>query len=76
MADISKIKTLDGTEYNIKDETARMPMVGATSETDGSAGLVPAPTASDATKFLQGNGTWAEISVTPITNAQIDALFS
>ena len=60
MADISKIKIADGTEYDIKDATARTPMVGATSETDGSAGLVPAPTASDVTKFLQGDGTWVE----------------
>lgn len=58
MADISKITTLDGTTYNIKDETARTVMTGATSEAGGAAGLVPAPTASDISKFLKGDGTW------------------
>ena len=32
---------------------------GATGTTGGAAGLVPAPTASDNVKFLQGDGTWA-----------------
>ena len=60
MADISKIVTTDGTEYNIKDSVARTPMTGATSETDGTSGLVPAPTTSDAGKFLKGDGTWED----------------
>ena len=34
-------------------------MTGATSTTDGKAGIVPAPTKSDAGKFLRGDGTWA-----------------
>lgn len=33
-------------------------MVGATSETDGTSGLVPAPAAGDQGKFLAGDGTW------------------
>ena len=33
-------------------------MVGATSETDGTSGLVPAPAAGDDGKFLAGDGTW------------------
>lgn len=33
---------------------------GATSSVAGEAGLVPAPTAADAGKFLKGDGTWAE----------------
>lgn len=31
---------------------------GATSEDDGEAGLVPAPTTADEGKFLKGDGTW------------------
>lgn len=35
-------------------------MTGATADTDGSAGLVPAPKAGEQDKFLRGDGTWAE----------------
>lgn len=42
-------------------------MTGATSSTNGSSGLVPAPTTDDyLNKFLKGNGTWAEPQVTVI----------
>ena len=34
-------------------------MQGATSTSDGSAGLVPAPAAGNLTKFLKSDGTWA-----------------
>lgn len=36
-------------------------MIGATATQDGTAGYVPAPQAGDETKFLRGDGTWAEI---------------
>lgn len=36
------------------------PMIGATADTDGAEGLVPAPKAGDEGKFLRGDGTWAE----------------
>lgn len=36
-------------------------MAGATANTAGSAGLVPAPQAGDQNKFLRGDGTWAEV---------------
>lgn len=35
---------------------------GATSQTAGTAGLVPAPAAGDETKFLSGNGQWTTVS--------------
>lgn len=35
---------------------------GATSLTDGTAGLVPKPLAGDETKFLSGNGQWTTVS--------------
>ena len=62
MADISKIKTLNGTTYDIKDSTARQTMTGATSSTNGASGQVPAPTSSDVGKFLRGDGTWQTVS--------------
>ena len=34
-------------------------MVGATASTDGTGGLVPAPSAGDQNKYLRGDGTWA-----------------
>ena len=38
MADISKITTLDGTTYNIKDTTARNGLVSAMSAAEAEAG--------------------------------------
>lgn len=50
---------------------------GATSSTAGAAGLVPAPPSGDESKFLQADGTWASPpTVTSITNAEIDTLFT
>lgn len=40
---------------------------GATSSDDGAHGLVPKPLAADRTKFLCGNGTWANIPTTTLT---------
>ena len=36
--------------------------VGADGVNEGKAGLVPAPSAADNTKFLRGDGTWATVS--------------
>ena len=41
-------------------EGATTPFTGATASTDGEKGLVPAPLAGDESKFLKGDGTWAE----------------
>ena len=43
-------------------------MSGATSLSDGTHGLVPAPQAGDEAKFLSGNGTWATVSTTDTKN--------
>ena len=40
-------------------DTTYSDFVGATSSVAGTAGLVPAPTTSDTTKYLKGDGTWA-----------------
>lgn len=52
---------------------------GATSISDGDKGLVPSPGILDASKFLRGDGTWAEIDTSDaqhvdITQAEYDAL--
>ena len=39
-----------------------IPMSGATSQSDGAAGLVPIPTSSDVNKYLKGDGTWGSVS--------------
>lgn len=43
-------------------ETTTTAFVGATSESDGVAGIVPKPLINDRNKFLKGDGTWAEAS--------------
>lgn len=45
--------TQPGTSYN--------DFTGATSQTAGAHGLVPAPTTGDISKFLKGDGTWATV---------------
>ena len=50
-------------------------MTGATSQAAGSAGVVPAPLATDVDKFLKADGTWDNCSsATELTKAQYDAL--
>lgn len=45
-----------------KTEISVSTMTGATGLVAGTSGLVPAPSASDNTKFLKGDGTWASVS--------------
>ena len=58
--DVSDVQ-LDGTsildEHGVANITT---MQGATSQTAGTKGLVPAPTSSDKDKVLKGDGTWGE----------------
>lgn len=54
--DNGKVLMVSGGEW-IADEQATF--TGATGVTGGSDGLVPAPAAADDTKFLRGDGTWA-----------------
>ena len=39
-----------------------VPMTGASASTAGASGLVPAPSAGDEDKFLQGDGTWGAVT--------------
>ena len=55
-------------EPKTQTEVTVEPMVGATSETAGSAGLVPAPAAGDENKVLTGDGNWTELNI-PDTSA-------
>ena len=45
-------------------------LVGADGTNDGTAGIVPAPAASDNTKFLKGDGTWATVDALPSQTSQ------
>lgn len=63
----STINTMQVWTYPLLDKsTGKIPaarltaMVGADGVNAGTAGAVPAPTATDNTKFLRGDGTWAE----------------
>lgn len=44
---------------NVDDISLPEDMVGATSSSDGSSGLVPAPATGKQNSFLRGDGTWA-----------------
>lgn len=52
---------INGTTISATDTTYSN-YTGATSQTAGTAGLVPAPAAGDETKFLSGNGQWTTVS--------------
>ena len=41
-------------------------MKGASADTAGSAGLVPAPQAGDQNKFLRGDGKWVEVATSDV----------
>lgn len=46
-------------------QQAATDMTGATASADGSHGLVPRPLAGDETKFLRGDGAWANVIIPP-----------
>ena len=55
----------ESTEGNLTfngDEINAAQMTGATADKDGTSGTVTAPKAGDQTKFLRGDGTWAEVT--------------
>ena len=53
------------------EEIKAAQMTGATADTDGTSGTVPAPTAGQEAHILNGNGTWTS----PLDNALIAAKF-
>lgn len=52
-------------------DTTYSNFIGADGGSGGSAGLVPAPVASDNVKVLQGNGTWGAISTSNLANSAV-----
>ena len=45
---------------------------GATAEAAGSAGLVPAPTTDDATKFLKADGKWSKVTASDVGLGKVE----
>ena len=60
-----QVLSYNGTEWvpmTLPEAVAGSVMIGASNDTAGTAGLVPAPKAGDQNKFLRGDGTWAEVT--------------
>lgn len=61
-ANVIETVSAGGTPVSVSGRNVDIPlMVGAGPHGAGTAGLVPAPMASDAGKFLRGNGEWATV---------------
>ncbi len=76
-SDNYKLLSSDGTIPNTRLNV----MTGADGTNAGTKGAVPAPTATDNTKFLRGDGTWATVSgggsdVEEYSIAEIEALWN
>ena len=56
--------TISGSTISATDTTYSN-FMGATSVTDGNAGLVPQPLIADKDKYLKGDGTWATVQAGP-----------
>lgn len=61
-SDTIVFKCVDGTTAFTLTNGVSNTFSGATSSVAGTAGLVPAPSTSDRTKFLCGNGSWETVS--------------
>ena len=71
-AGVPSIFVYDGTNWvflghGADNDTTYSAMTGADGTNAGTSGLVPAPVATDNTKFLRGDGTWAP--ATPTVNS-------
>ena len=56
--------------YMVTDAELYSSFTGATGSAAGTSGLVPAPTATDNTKFLKGDGTWGTVDALPSQTSQ------
>lgn len=63
------IGTINGLQVALDSKAANKDMTGATSEANGTHGLVPAPTAGSQGKYLRGDGTWQTPPDTKYNNA-------
>lgn len=61
-----KLKDWLSLNYSTKAELseATQDMRGATEQFAGAHGLVPTPASDDRTKFLKGDGSWADVDTT------------
>lgn len=63
--------TLQFQDYQLLDASGKVPtarlttMTGADGANAGTAGIIPAPAATDNTKYLKGDGTWAAVDSLP-----------
>lgn len=64
-AELAELDT--GTSYDV--------FTGATSNTGGLSGLVPAPQAGDESKFLRGDGTWSGELILPTVSSSVNGGF-
>lgn len=63
------ISTINGLQQALDGKAANVDMKGATGETNGAHGLVPAPVAGAQGKYLRGDGTWQTPPNTTYGNA-------
>lgn len=64
-----QILSYNGTEWvpmTLPEAISASVMIGATADTAGGAGLVPAPQAGDQNKFLRGDGKWVEVATSDV----------
>lgn len=64
-----KQSTADAIE-KLKQSIGTEPFIGATGQTQGEQGLVPAPKTSDRGKFLKGDGTWRTVIIPNVTETR------
>ena len=59
--------TIDGYAAKINEIMVADVFTGATTTSDGTSGLVPAPTSADKDSYLKGDGTWSKSEATETT---------
>lgn len=72
--DVSDVQ-VDGTSILDQDRVANITtMTGATSQVNGTKGLVPTPLVTDKDKFLKGDGTWGEAGGGNVDDVQMNGV--
>lgn len=59
--------TIDGYAAKINEIMVADVFTGATTTSDGTSGLVPAPTSADKDSYLKGDGTWSKSEATEMS---------
>lgn len=59
--------TIDGYAAKINEIMVADVFTGATATSDGTSGLVPAPTSADKDSYLKGDGTWSKSEATEMS---------